>query len=88
MAAAAHDHGIVALFGPDIAQPWAGSHDIDDDAGDLCGSHIRKPILHEAKPGPRRRRHCHRARCAGAIEHVNGGDFAFGLDRQSPCTLE
>ena len=70
---------IVTLAGLDGAETGASAHNVDDQRRKLAGGDIADSFLHEADARRRaRRQHGLAGRCA-AIDHVDGRNFALGL---------
>ena len=82
--AAALDHlVIVALLGGDVAEARSAARDVGDDAGQLGASHVADTFLHEADAGAAGGGHAADTRRRCAVEHVHGGDFALGLQKDA-----
>ena len=79
--ASALDHGkVVALLRSDVAQPRAGAHDINNDAGEFGAREIGDALLHEAYSRSGRTSHHANARRRCAVHHVDGSRLALRLD--------
>ena len=74
---------VVALAGLDVAEARPAPHHIYNDDGHFGGGNVAEPLLHEADAGTAGAGHHPRPRGGRAINHVDGGDFAFGLEEDT-----
>ena len=68
--------GLAWLYG---AKARAAAHHVDDDAGQLRAHHVAEPLLLEADAGGGGGGHGPLADGGRAVDHVDGGHFAFRL---------
>src|SRR5213078_386495 len=83
MAAALDDLVVVALLGGDVAESGAGPHDVGDDAGELGAGEVAEAFLHEGDAGAGGGGHGPDAGGGASVDHIDGGDLAFGLDEDA-----
>ena len=81
MTAAARGLVVVALRGLNAAQAGAAAHHVDDDAGQLSAHDVADALLLEADSGRGGAGHHAPARAGRAVDHVDGRDLAFGLQK-------
>ena len=79
VAAAAGGLVVVALGRLDGTEARTAALHVHDEAGDFGTGHIADTLLHQSDARRCRRGHHAFARTAAAVEHVDGGHFAFGL---------
>src|SRR5512136_151645 len=84
MAAAAGGLEVVGLGGADAAQPRTAAAHVDDDRRKLVRSEVRDSLLLQADARAGGGSHGSDAGQAGSVNHVDGGEFAFGLDERAP----
>ena len=78
--AAAHGSlAIVALTGLNGAQTGAAALYVDNQGRNLSRRHVADTFLHQGNTRTGGRSHDSLARTSAAIEHIDGGHFAFGL---------
>jgi hypothetical protein len=80
VAAAFDDLDVIGLFRCDVAESGTAAHDVGDDAGKFRAGEIADAFLHEGDAGSAGCAHGADARGGGAVDHVDGGDFAFRLE--------
>ena len=88
VAAAFDDLVVVALLGGDVAEAGTGAHDVGDDAGEFRAGQVAEAFLHQADAGTAGGGHAAHAGRGAAVQHIDGGDFAFGLDEDSAGARE
>ena len=66
-----------------LPRPGPAAHDVGDHAGQLRAGHVADAFLHQADAGTARRRHGAHAGGGGAVQHVDGGHFALGLQKDA-----
>ena len=74
---------VVALRRLDVAQPRPAAHHVDDDHGHFRPGDVGEALGHQAETGTGRGRHHADAGACRAVDHVDGGDFAFGLQKDA-----
>ena len=74
---------IITLLRSNVAEAGTATCDVGDDARQLGTRHVADAFLHEADAGAAGCRHAANAGRRGAVEHVDGGYFAFGLQEDS-----
>ena len=83
MASPLHHGEIVALLRGDVAEARAAAHYIDDHAWKFGACNIGDAFLHQAQTWAGGGGHDARAGRSRAVDHVDGGDFAFRLQECS-----
>ena len=83
VASAFHHGEVVALFGGDVAEARTSAHHVDDDAGQFGARKIGDAFLHQADSGTGGGGHDARSSRSRAVHHVDGGDFAFRLQKRA-----
>ena len=87
VAAAARGLVVVALRGLNGAQSRATALHVHNHAWHFSACHITNAFLHQGNADARRRGHHALARSAAAIEHIDGGHFAFCLQHHHASGL-
>ena len=77
---------IVALRRQNASETGPGAHDVDDHHRQLRAGKVRDTLGHQRHSRGRRRGHHPLTTPCGAVEHIRGSNFRFGLDK-GPANL-
>ncbi len=80
VAEAAAEQLDVRLLGPDVAQPRAAAHHVDDHPRHLGADHVAHPLQHQAEARRGGEGHAGQAGAAAAVHHVDRRHLAHRLD--------
>ena len=83
MAAALDEGEIVALLRGDISKSRPAAHDVHNHAGKFRASQVRDAFLHQADPRAGGGGHDAKSRRGCAVDHIDGGNFAFRLEKRA-----